>query len=105
MGREGGIWETESGPPGLAHQPGFFFFLNLFVCLGMFQHENRSHQNSLSPMIMLITPLSGRVFYPDENWEFPAKVQLLPNSQGVRMIHGSFSSFTQMFWCLGHMSS
>ena len=67
MGREEGIWETESGPLGLAHQPDSFFFL---ICLFAYEcssTENRSHQNSLSPMIMLITPLSGPVFYPDEN--------------------------------------
>ena len=57
MGREEGIWETESGPLGLAHQPDSFFFFNLFVCLGMFQygkpfpsklpepHDNANHSS------------------------------------------------------------
>lgn len=49
-------------------------------------------------MIMLITARSGWDFHPDEDWESPAKAQLLANSQGIRVIDGRFCFFTQMFW-------
>lgn len=56
-------------------------------------------------MIILIIPRSGWGFHPDENWKIPAKAQLFPNSQGIRVIDGSVSLFTQMFWCLGDKAS
>ena len=98
----GDLEDKKSSPPGLAHKP---VFVCLFVCLGLFQYKNRSHQNSLSPMIMLIIPHSGWGFHPDENWKIPAKAQLFSNSQGIRVIDGSVSLFTQMFWCLGDKAS
>lgn len=96
----GGLGD-KAGPPGLAHQPVFFvcLFRNVPV------QKRFTSKLSLGPMIMLITPRSGWGSHPDENWESPAKAQLFPNSQGIRVIDGSFCLFIQMFCCLGDKAS
>lgn len=72
-------------------RPGSSAKVFLFVRLRMFQHKSVHSKLSPGPTIVLITPHSGWAFHPDENWKIPAKDQLFSNSQGTRVIDGSFS--------------